>query len=143
MKPPTRFFLKAAVLALLISGAGFGYSKYQHSRTVGYEKQCQIDDANAVAAFKIFKEKNPEVTGQLIPLTCDPIVLTLFTVKDPNYVPSGVEGQLLSALNDENNGVDKGLYGIAALVALLGALPLAWYFFLARLTELVGAVRRS
>jgi hypothetical protein len=135
------FFLKAAALALVLSGAGFGYSQYMHNRTRTVQSKCEAYGKSEIAEFnaRLAKETGAPWMGD--PLVCDPSQLYYDTTH--SSVLPGVQGELLTAYREEKNGVASVIYVIAFLIILIGVLPACWHFFLARLSEFAAAIRRK
>lgn len=144
MNSTMRFFLKAVVVAVVLSSVGFGYSHYLHRKTATLQSKCKADGKGEMAEFKarLTKENaGPWTAYQTDPLVCDPDKLYMNNLDWP--VPPGIQGELVKAYLDEDNKVVPALYGIALLVMLIGILPAGWYFLLARLGEVAAAIRRS
>ena len=143
MRSTTRFFCKAAAAGLLIATAGAIYSAYMHNKTAKLQRSCEATSQRDIARVSAEGAKNPGPWSRYsyAGLVCDPEQLSSDAVS--GMVPPGVQGELLSAFRDERNETEKSFYAIAVLILFIGWLPTIWYFFLARLAEIAGAVRRS
>lgn len=138
------FFLKAAVLSLVLSGAAAGYSHYMHSKTAALQSKCEADGNSGMAELnaRLAKETaGPWTLYQNDPLVCEPFKLYLNS-RDSEATP-GIQGDIVKAYMEEQNQVAPALYGIAFLVFLIGVAPVCWHFLLARLREIAAAIRRG
>ena len=143
MKPTTRFFLKAVALAIVLISAGFTYAQYKHSRTATLQRNCELESQREMSTFNSRQadQSGPWKMYQTAGATCDPHKLWLDTPY--GTVLPGLQGELLNAYSEERGGIENALYGFAALIMFIGALPAIWYFFLARLAEIAAALRRN
>jgi hypothetical protein len=143
MKSSARFFLRAVALAVALSGIGFGYLQYEHSRTATLQSKCEAQSKKEMDAFNAQqKDKTgPWTMYQSAGLTCDPSKLYMDTPYSTTL--PGVQGELLTAYREESSRTENVFYGIAFFIVFIGTLPAIWYFFLARLSEVAAAVRRS
>jgi arginine/lysine/ornithine decarboxylase len=144
MKSTMGFFLKAAVLALVLSVVAFGYSHYMHSKTATLQSKCEADGKSEMAEFNARLKKEmvgPWTAYQSDPLDCDPFKLYVNS-RDAEAL-TGIQGEIVKAYMEEQNQVAPALYGIAFLIMFIGVVPVCWYFLLARLREVAAAIRRG
>lgn len=78
-------------------------------------------------------------------LTCDPWELYRASQDPTTIMPAGAHADVLTVYNEKDKNNDWLVYSymLALLVFLIGAIPAAWYFMLARLAEVAAAVRRN
>lgn len=143
MKSTTSFFLKAALVALVLYGTGFCSSIYREHRTATAKSKCEDVGRKQVEAFNAAQKGKigPWTIYQSGPLNCDP--LRLYTDTAYSDILPGAQGELLEAYRGEQSGIDNTMYGFAIFALFIGIIPMSWYFFLARLREVASAIRRG
>lgn len=139
MKSSTKFFLRASALAIVLSIGAFGYSTYRDNRLESVTKQCelQLDSRDVSLASTVSQEYQGAVD------TCN--VFDLMEAADKGFVvaPQSAQGQLLAEYRTRDRDISDYVYICAFFLLMIGAVPTAWYFLLARLSEVAAAVRRD
>ncbi len=134
------------ILSLMVFTAGYGTSLYLRHEVDQLVTQCR----QQVASADDQGAQPDDLQGSVVALlgrlkvsvlgksACDP-------GSDPAYEDSSTPiGKSIKAIHDKSAQADHVLANskLAALIVLsLSALPLLWYFLLARIREIAGAVR--
>lgn len=123
MKRSTSILVGGLSLAALVAGAS-AFVRHQHStREAGLIAACERESNSSSA---------DPFPGKLV---CDPTELGSLIADSPHV---GVQAEIVAAHEAVQGAEEWNI--IAALMAVVSAVPWAWYFLLRRISELRSAV---
>lgn len=141
-----RFFFYSVALAAVLAGGGQLYVKYLDQQVVKAIAACEAESKAEQAAL----EKRQQAATEKGPwskfrfeLVCAPNSLTQDRYSTQGWtMPPGAQGAVVKAYDAKiYDNVEYGLNMLAVLAFFIGCLPIAWRFFLRRLSEVSAAVR--
>ena len=117
---PTKLLIVGMAIGVAVVGIGYATTRYRLAQVETLVAECQT-------VHNLFND----------PLVCDPVDLRRSTSDSPAV---GIQAQIVSASSAAGTYFDVSLY-LAALIAIVFAIPFAWYFLLRRIRELGDAIR--
>jgi len=126
---PTKLLIVGMAIGIAVVGIGYATTRYRLAQVEALVAECQTEHKRA----PVSKEK----PWRNDPLVCDPVDLRRLTSDSPAV---GIQAQIVSASSAAGTYFDVSLY-LAALIAIVFAIPFAWHFLLRRIRELGDAIR--